>query len=66
MVGGLYYKRGTCAVEHLLIGSTMMHSCSTASGELRVGQDGAAIAETLKSIIGGTGFTGTAPGGKSR
>jgi hypothetical protein len=39
---------------------------STTSGGHGLGKDGAAMAEALEPIIGGSGFTGRAPGDKSR
>jgi len=66
VVGGVYYRRGTQAVEYLLMGLYDDAGRLNYVGRCGVGGDGQEIATLLKSLIGGSGFTGNAPGGTSR
>ena len=64
--GGLYRKRGTQAVEHLLLGLYDEEGLLNYVGRARIYEDAAEIGRLLEPLVGGSGFTGRAPGGKSR
>ena len=65
VVGGLYYRRGTSEVEYLLLG--LYDNAGRLNNVGRCGVQGhAEIGELVQPLIGGRGFTGNAPGGKSR
>ena len=66
VVGGLYRKRGTQAVEHLLLGLYDEQGRLNYVGRARIYEDAAEIGRLLEPLVGGKGFTGRAPGGKSR
>ena len=66
VVGGLYRKSGSQAVEHLLLGLYDAEGRPNHVGRTRVYQDIAEIGRLLEPLVGGSGFTGRAPGGKSR
>jgi ATP-dependent DNA ligase len=66
VVAGLYRKRGTQAVEHLLLGLYDQEGLLNYVGRARIYEDAAEIGRLLEPLIGGQGFTGRAPGGKSR
>jgi ATP-dependent DNA ligase len=66
VVGGLYHKRGTQAVEHLLLGLYDEEGKLSYVGRARIYRDSAEIGRLLEPLVGGQGFTGRAPGGKSR
>jgi ATP-dependent DNA ligase len=66
VVGGLYRKRGTQAVDHLLLGLYDEESLLNYVGRARIYEDAAEIGRLFEPLVGGTGFTGRAPGGKSR
>lgn len=66
VVGGLYLKKGTEAVEHLLLGLYDEEGRLNYVGRARPGGDAAEIARRVAPLRGGQGFTGRAPGGKSR
>jgi ATP-dependent DNA ligase len=66
VVGGLYHKRGTQAVEHLLLGLYDEEGKLNYVGRARIYEDAAEIGRLLEPLVGGQGFTGRAPGGKSR
>ena len=66
VVGGIYYKRGTQAVEYLLMGLYDDAGRLNYVGRCGVGENGPEIAKLLNPLIGGSGFTGNAPGGTSR
>jgi ATP-dependent DNA ligase len=66
VVGGLYRKRGTEAVEHLLLGLYDDAGLLNYVGRARIYEDAAEIGRLLEPLVGGSGFTGRAPGGKSR
>jgi ATP-dependent DNA ligase len=66
VVGGLYHKRGTEAVEHLLLGLYDEEGLLNYVGRARIYEDAAEIGRLLEPLVGGSGFTGRAPGGKSR
>ena len=65
-VGGLYRKRGTGVVEHLLLGLYDEEGKLNYVGRVRIYDDAAEIGRLLEPLVGGQGFTGRAPGGKSR
>jgi ATP-dependent DNA ligase len=66
VVAGLYHKRGTQAVEHLLLGLYDEGGKLNYVGRCRIYEDAAEIGRLLEPLVGGSGFTGRAPGGKSR
>ena len=66
VVGGLYRKRGTQAVEHLLLGLYDEEGKLNYVGRVRIYEDATEIGRLLEPLVGGQGFTGRAPGGKSR
>jgi ATP-dependent DNA ligase len=66
VVGGLYRKRGTELVEHLLLGLYDEEGRLNYVGRARIYDDAAEIGRLLEPLVGGEGFTGRAPGGKSR
>ena len=65
VVGGIYYKRGTQSVEYLLMGLYDDAGKLNYVGRCGIGENGHKIAMLLKPLIGGSGFTGNAPGGTS-
>ena len=66
VVGGLYMKPNTKSVEYLLLGLYDDQGLLNYVGRCGVRENGREMAELLKPIIGGSGFTGNTPGGKSR
>ena len=66
VVGGLYRKANTQAAEHLLLGLYDVDGRLNYVGRTRVYEDAAEIGRLLEPLVGGSGFTGRAPGGKSR
>ena len=66
VVGGLYRKSGSQSVEHLLLGLYDTEGRLNYVGRTRVYHDAAEIGRLLEPLVGGSGFTGRAPGGKSR
>jgi ATP-dependent DNA ligase len=66
VVGGIYYKPGTKSVEYLLMGLYNDVGNLDYVGRCGVGENGRKISGLLEPLIGGVGFTGTMPGGKSR
>jgi len=66
VVGGIYYKRGTQSVEYLLMGLYDEAGKLNYVGRCGVGDHSDEIKSLLKPLIGGSGFTGNAPGGVSR
>jgi ATP-dependent DNA ligase len=66
VVAGLYRKRGTQAVQHLLLGLYDEEGLLHHVGRARIYEDAAEIGRLLEPLVGGQGFTGRAPGGKSR
>jgi ATP-dependent DNA ligase len=66
VVGGLYRKSGTQVVEHLLLGLYDEERRLNYVGRTRIHEDAAEIGRLLEPLVGGPGFTGRAPGGKSR
>ncbi len=66
VVAGLYRKGATNAVESLLLGLYDEEGQLNYVGRARVTSDAAEIGRLLEPLAGGTGFTGRAPGGKSR
>ena len=59
-------KPNTESVEYLLLGLYDDLGLLNYVGRCGVRESGRDIADILKPIIGGSGFTGKAPGGKSR
>ena len=66
VVAGLYRKGSTQAVEHLLLGLYDEEGRLNYVGRARMYEDAAEIGRLLEPLVGGSGFTGRAPGGKSR
>jgi len=66
VVGGIYRKPGKQAVEYLLMGLYDGTGRLNYVGRCGVGEDGDAVARLLQPLVGGAGFTGKMPGGKSR
>ena len=66
VVGGLYRKGSSQAVESLLLGLYDERGRLNYVGRARVHSDAAEVGRLLEPLVGGRGFTGRAPGGKSR
>lgn len=66
VVGGIYYKSGTKSVEYLLMGLYDEAGLLHYIGRCGVGENGPEFGKLLQPLLGGTGFTGNSPGGKSR
>jgi ATP-dependent DNA ligase len=66
VVGGVYRKRGTDRVESILLGLYDGEGRLHYVGRSSVHADAEAMTARLDPLIGGPGFTGRAPGGKSR
>jgi ATP-dependent DNA ligase len=66
VVGGLYYKQGTRSIEYLLMGLYDDAGRLNYVGRCGVGGHAAKIATLVEPLIGGGGFTGNMPGGRSR
>jgi ATP-dependent DNA ligase len=66
VVAGLYRKEDTQTVEHLLLGLYDEEGRLNYVGRVRLYEDAAEIGRLLEPLVGGSGFTGRAPGGKSR
>jgi ATP-dependent DNA ligase len=66
VVGGIYYRPNTNSVEYLLMGLYDGAGRLNYVGRCGVGDNGHEIGKLLKPLIGGSGFTGNAPGRKSR
>jgi ATP-dependent DNA ligase len=66
VVAGLYWKSGTRLIDSLLLGLYDEEGLLHHVGRARVTKDAAAITKRVTPLIGGSGFTGRAPLGKSR
>jgi ATP-dependent DNA ligase len=66
VVAGLYRKGDSQTVEHLLLGLYDEEGRLNYVGRVRLYEDAAEIGRLLEPLVGGSGFTGRAPGGKSR
>jgi ATP-dependent DNA ligase len=67
VVGGIYFRSGTKAVEYLLLGLYDEAGLLHYVGRCGIGTaKGREVADLLMPLIGGPGFTGRAPGGVSR
>jgi ATP-dependent DNA ligase len=66
VVGGLYYRRGTRELEYLLLGLYDDAGRLNYVGRCGVRGQRGEVDSLVQPLIGGTGFTGNAPGGKSR
>jgi ATP-dependent DNA ligase len=64
--GGLYRKGDNGKIEPLLLGLYDADGRLNYVGRARVGSDAAEIEGRLEPLVGGSGFTGRAPGGKNR
>ncbi|HET7409807.1 MAG TPA: ATP-dependent DNA ligase [Paracoccaceae bacterium] len=65
VIGGLYRRRGSEAIEYLLLGLYDEDGRLNYVGRARAG-DAAEMKRKVEPLTGGQGFTGRAPGGKSR
>jgi ATP-dependent DNA ligase len=66
IVGGYYPVRGGSHVEYLLLGLYDRQGRLNYLGRAGVDDKSGQIQELLSPLVGGKGFTGRAPGGKSR
>lgn len=66
VVGGIYYKSGTSQIEYLLMGLYDAAGKLNYVGRCGIGATSEEMASLLQPLLGGSGFTGTAPGGPSR
>jgi ATP-dependent DNA ligase len=67
VVGGIYYRTGTKAVEYLLLGLYDEEGRLHYVGRCGIGgANDSELPDLLTPLIGGSGFTGRAPGGVSR
>ena len=67
VVGGIYYRSGTEAVEYLLLGLYDEDGLLHYVGRCAIGKaNGMEVADRLAPLRGGSGFTGRMPGGVSR
>ena len=66
VVGGIYCKRGTQSVEYLLMGLYDDAGRLNYVGRCGFAGNGSEIGALVQPLIGGSGFTGNLPGGKSR
>jgi ATP-dependent DNA ligase len=67
VVGGIYYRSGTKAVEYLLLGLYDENGLLHYVGRCGIGKaNGVELADRLAPLQGGSGFTGRMPGGVSR
>jgi ATP-dependent DNA ligase len=67
VVGGVYYRSGTKDVEYLLLGLYDQDKKLNYVGRCGAGSmNGRDLTKLLQPLLGGPGFTGNAPGGKSR
>ena len=64
VVAGLYRKRGTQAVEHLLLGLYDEEGLLNYVGRARIYADAAEIGRLLEPLVGGPGFAGPLAGGQ--
>ncbi len=65
VVAGVYRKVGTAAIDYLLLGLYDEDGRLNYVGRTRPG-DAAETRKKIEPLVGGRGFTGRAPGGKSR
>jgi ATP-dependent DNA ligase len=66
VVGGIYRRRDTERVEYLLMGLYDAAGRLNYVGRCGVGDQAAEVERLIAPLIGGSGFTGEAPGGRSR
>jgi len=67
VAGGLYYRSGTKTVEYLLLGLYDTVGTLHYVGRCSVGNVGKKeLSDRVTPLVGGSGFTGKAPGGLSR
>ena len=66
VVGGLYLREGTEIIDSLLLGLYDEEGRLNYVGRAPIRKDAGELGKLFKSLIGGDGFTGRAPGGKSR
>ena len=66
VVAGVYRKGSSQAIESLLLGLYDADGRLNYVGRARVHADATEIGRVLEPLVGGSGFTGRAPGGKSR
>jgi ATP-dependent DNA ligase len=66
VVGGIYRKRDSARVEYLLMGLYDGAGRLHYVGRCGVGDRTAEVERLIRPLVGGSGFTGEAPGGRSR
>ncbi|MFO1090715.1 MAG: ATP-dependent DNA ligase [Hyphomicrobiales bacterium] len=66
VVAGLYRNERTKTIDSLLLGLYDTDGALNYVGRMPIRRDAAALERTLAPLIGGSGFTGRAPGGKNR
>jgi ATP-dependent DNA ligase len=66
VVGGIYRRRGTEQIEYLLMGLYDAAGRLNYVGRCGVGDQTAEVERLIAPLIGGPGFDGEAPGGRSR
>jgi ATP-dependent DNA ligase len=66
VVGGIYRRRGTDRVEYLLMGLYDEAGRLNYVGRCGVSGRAAEVERLIAPLLGGSGFTGEAPGGRSR
>ncbi len=66
VVGGIYRHRDTDRVEYLLLGLYDEAGRLNYIGRCGVGDKAAEVERMIAPLLGGSGFTGEAPGGRSR
>jgi ATP-dependent DNA ligase len=66
VVGGYYPRRGSRQIEYLLLGLYDRDGRLNYVGRAGLGEGSAKLARMLSPLVGGLGFTGRAPGEKSR
>jgi ATP-dependent DNA ligase len=66
VVGGIYRRRGTGQVEYLLMGLYDAAGRLNYVGRCGIGDKAREIQERIEPLLGGSGFSGEQPGGRSR
>lgn len=66
VVGGIYRRRGTARVEFLLMGLYDVAGRLNYVGRCGIGDQAAEVEQRIAPLLGGSGFTGEQPGGRSR
>ena len=66
VVGGVYYREGTRSLEYLLMGLYDAEGRLHYIGRCGVGERSGEMTRLVSPLLGGGGFTGAMPGGRSR